>query len=54
VKPGAIADLLVVKGNPLKDVGVLTGQGEGLAAIMKEGRFFKNEMAARTSAALAG
>jgi len=54
VKPGAIADWLVVKGNPLKDVGVLTGQGEGLAAIMKEGRFFKNEMAARTSAALAG
>lgn len=54
VKPGAIADLLVVKGNPLENIGVLTGQGEGLAAIMKEGRFFKNEMAARTSAALAG
>lgn len=53
VQPGAIADLLVVKGNPLKDIGILTGQGEGLAAIMKEGRFFKNEMMARTSAARA-
>lgn len=53
VRPGAIADLLVVKGNPLQDISVLTGQGEGLAAVMKDGRFFKNEMTARTSTAKA-
>jgi len=53
VRPGAIADLLIVKGNPLQDIGVLTGQGEGLAAVMKDGRFFKNEMTARTSTAKA-
>ena len=28
IRPGAIADLLVVKGNPLEDIGVLIGQGE--------------------------
>jgi len=53
IQPGAIADLLIVKGNPLRDIGVLTGQGEGLVGIMKEGRFFKNELPARTSTALA-
>jgi imidazolonepropionase-like amidohydrolase len=44
IKVGATADLLVVRGNPLKDINVLLGQGEGLAAIMKSGRFFKNEI----------
>ena len=28
IRPGAIADLLVVRGNPLEDIGVLVGQGE--------------------------
>jgi len=46
IRPGAIADLLVVDGNPLEDIGVLVGQGERLSAIMKAGRFFKNECAA--------
>ena len=46
IRPGAIADLLVVRGNPLEDIGVLVGQGENLAAIMKAGKFFKNELAA--------
>ncbi|WPB58935.1 amidohydrolase family protein [Xylophilus sp. GOD-11R] len=44
IRPGATADILLVRGNPLEDIGVLTGQGEGLAAIMKDGRFFKNEL----------
>jgi imidazolonepropionase-like amidohydrolase len=42
IRPGAIADLLVVDGNPLEDIGVLVGQGEKISAIMKAGRFFKN------------
>ncbi len=53
IRPGATADILLVKGNPLEDITVLTGQGEGLAAIMKEGRFFKNELARITGAATA-
>jgi imidazolonepropionase-like amidohydrolase len=50
VRPGAIADLLVVDGNPLEDIGVLVGQGEKISAIMKAGRFFKNELAEGRSA----
>jgi imidazolonepropionase-like amidohydrolase len=44
VAPGAIADFLVVDGNPLKKLALLEGQGEHLRAIMKGGRFFKNEL----------
>jgi imidazolonepropionase-like amidohydrolase len=44
VTPGAFADLLVVDGDPLEDLTVLLGQGEHLAAIMKEGAFYKNAL----------
>jgi imidazolonepropionase-like amidohydrolase len=39
VAPGAIADLLVVDGDPLEDIKVLSGQGERIQAIMKAGRW---------------
>jgi imidazolonepropionase-like amidohydrolase len=42
--PGAHADLLVVNGNPLKDLGVFKDGGPNLAAIMKGGTFYKNEL----------
>lgn len=45
IAPGAFADLLVVDGDPLKEIGVLTGQGERLLAIMKGGAFVKNALA---------
>jgi len=36
---GAYADLVLVRGNPLEDIGLLSGQaGEGLVWVMKEGR----------------
>ena len=35
--PGALADLLVVDGNPLRDVECLLGQGERIPLVMKEG-----------------
>ena len=41
IREGAIADLLVVRGNPLEDIGVLVGQGENLAAIMKAREVFQ-------------
>jgi imidazolonepropionase-like amidohydrolase len=44
VAPGAYADLLVVDGDPLRDLGLLQGQGEHLRVIMKGGRIFKNEL----------
>jgi imidazolonepropionase-like amidohydrolase len=46
VKPGAFADLLVVDGDPIKNLELLTGQGENLLIIMKAGRFHKNRLAA--------
>jgi len=46
VKPGAFADILVVDGDPLKKLELLTGQGEHLSVIMKAGRFHKNRLAA--------
>jgi imidazolonepropionase-like amidohydrolase len=44
LKAGAFADLLVVDGNPLKDLKLLQGQGQHLSAIMKGGRFHKNRL----------
>jgi len=43
VEVGALADLLVVDGNPLQDVTVLGG-GENLAVIMNAGRFHKRAL----------
>jgi imidazolonepropionase-like amidohydrolase len=46
VAPGALADLLVVDGNPLRDLSVLTGQGEHLSLIMKGGALYRNRLPA--------
>jgi imidazolonepropionase-like amidohydrolase len=42
--PGALADLLVVDGNPLEDITVLTTPERTLKLIMKEGTIYKNEL----------
>ncbi len=39
--PGGFADLLVVDGDPFRDLGVLQ-QTERITAIMRGGQFFKN------------
>jgi imidazolonepropionase-like amidohydrolase len=41
VAPGARADLIAVAGDPLADIGLLDGEGEHLAMIMKDGVFYK-------------
>ena len=41
VAPGALADLIVVDGDPVADLGVLSGQGEHVSLVMKGGRVFK-------------
>jgi imidazolonepropionase-like amidohydrolase len=38
IQPGAWADLLVVEGNPLRDVSCLLGQGEHIPFVMKSGK----------------
>jgi len=44
IQPGAHADLLVVDGNPLKDLGLFQDGGPNLSAIMKAGKFHKNTL----------
>lgn len=43
--PGALADILVVDGNPLRDVSCLLGQGERIPLVMKEGVVQFDELA---------
>ncbi|HKC96679.1 MAG TPA: amidohydrolase family protein, partial [Methylomirabilota bacterium] len=46
IAPGAFADLLVVDGNPLRDLSALEGQGEHLSLIMKAGALHRNRLPA--------
>ena len=44
IAPGAYADLLVIDGNPLKNLGLFKDGGPHLSAIMKAGKFHKNTL----------
>jgi imidazolonepropionase-like amidohydrolase len=41
VKPGALADLILIKGNPLTDIDLLAANGRHVTHIMVDGRFVK-------------
>ena len=42
IQEDAYADLLIVNGNPLEDISILTRPKENLALIMKDGKIYKN------------
>lgn len=42
--PGAFADVLLVKRDPLEDISVLSGQGEGIATIIQAGNVVKMDI----------
>jgi imidazolonepropionase-like amidohydrolase len=44
IAPGALADLLIVDGNPLEEISLLEGQGKHLDVIMKAGQFVVNRL----------
>lgn len=44
LRAGAFADLILIDGDPLKDLGLFQDQGRHLAAIMKGGVFHKNTL----------
>lgn len=44
IKEGAVADLLVVDGNPLEDITVLANPKDNLRIIMKGGELYKNTL----------
>ena len=40
VAPEALADLIVIDGDPLQDIELLDGQGEHIPLVMKGGEIF--------------
>ena len=44
LKPGAYADLLLIDGNPLKDLGLFQDQGAHIPVIMQGGKFYKHAL----------
>jgi imidazolonepropionase-like amidohydrolase len=46
VKEGFLADLIVVDGDPLKDIGVLENDGAKVRFVMKAGEVFKDQLEA--------
>jgi len=44
LRPGAFADLLVIDGNPLKDLGLFETPEKSFVAIMKAGKFHKHRL----------
>lgn len=44
IEEGAYADLLIVDGNPLEDIMLLSQQGSKLSVIMKDGAVIKNTL----------
>lgn len=44
IEEGALADLLLINGNPLEDISILTKPEENLALIMKDGKIYKNRV----------
>ena len=44
IEEGAFADLLLINGNPIADIEILTKPEENLALIMKDGKIYKNTL----------
>jgi imidazolonepropionase-like amidohydrolase len=42
IEEGAMADILLINGNPLQDIKILTKPQENLLLIMKDGKVYKN------------
>lgn len=44
VEEGALADLLLVDGDPVADISLITRPGESFRVIMKDGVIYKDTM----------
>jgi imidazolonepropionase-like amidohydrolase len=47
VEEGALADLLLVDGNPLEDIKLIENPTSNFVVIMKDGKVYKNRLAPR-------
>ena len=48
VEQGALADLLLVDGDPIADINLIADPASNLVAIMKDGKVYKNSLKAKT------
>ena len=44
VEEGALADLLLVDGNPLENLKLIEDPGKNFVVIMKDGKIYKNSL----------
>lgn len=44
VQPGALADLILVDGNPLENIDLIADSGKNFVVIMKDGKAYKNSL----------
>ena len=44
IKAGAYADLIIVEGNPLEDITLLSDPEKNFKVIMKDGKVYKNTL----------
>ena len=44
IQEGAYADILLVDGNPLEDIKIMTEPGKNFRIIMKDGKIYKNTL----------
>jgi imidazolonepropionase-like amidohydrolase len=51
IAPGALADLIVVRGDPLADPALLADPARNLAMIMQDGRLIRQELTMRAVSA---
>ena len=49
VEEGALADLLLVDGNPLENIKLVENPARNFVVIMKDGKVYKNLLAPRAS-----
>jgi imidazolonepropionase-like amidohydrolase len=45
VEEGALADLLLVEGNPVENIDLVSDPARNFVVIMKDGKIFKNTLA---------
>jgi len=44
IEEGALADILLINGNPLEDLTLFHSSEENLAPIMKDGKIYKSTL----------
>jgi imidazolonepropionase-like amidohydrolase len=44
VEVGALADLLLIDGNPLQDINLVADPAKNFLIIMKDGKIYKNTL----------